>query len=393
MYKTKRDIVRKLSNIKIVLGNGFDLFCGLKSSYNDFFEYRKEQYKMFKIIENNIIRNINEDVDYFYENDINLSKEDYIKNTVWDLYFYLESPNKKETKWCDVEESMKKSFNTLNTFNWPTILRGLNSCDGRVTNNEKMICCMYFLKKKYNLNYPINVNDFYKMLYKELVIFEQSFGYYIDNQVSANYEKYMYNCKNTLLKLSENLNTINSISSFNYSNISEFYDWNITKIENINGDTKNPIFGIDSNLFSPTDVEYRFTKIDRRIDLDMEYNYMKEHMGFNNLIFFGHSLNEQDYGYLFPLLDIIDANNNNPNKKIVFAYYIYNKEYEKNIRRNVKIQAEKLIYEYAKSKGDKDNRLLERLWNNKRIIFYEIDDSKERDLPLRTDNYRPYSKF
>ena len=156
-------------------------------------------------------------------------------------------------------------------------------------------------------------------------------------------------------------------------------------IDNINGDTKNPIFGIDSNLFSPLDIEYRFTKIDRRMTLDMESDYMKELKSFDNLIFFGHSLNEQDYGYLFPLLDAVELNDNNINKKIVFAYYIYNKEEAQKIKINIKKQVQKLIYEYGKSKGNNDNRLLERLWNNQRIILYEIDNSVENKM--RSSNY------
>ena len=380
MHKTKRDIVRSLNNVKIVLGNGFDLFCGLKTSYNDFFEDRKEQYNIFEIIKNNVDDKINEDANDFYENDINLSQNDYQNNTVWDFYFYLESPSMKETKWCDVEEKMKNSFRKESIFNWEKVLQGLRSKDGRTTNNEKVICCMFFLKYKYNTNFTISEKEFYDILFDELLIFERSFGDYIENQVLYNYKKYFSNCQNTLLKFSNSLTAINSISSFNYSNISKYYDWNGTMIDNINGDVKNPIFGIDSNLFSPLDIEYRFTKIDRRMTLDMKSDYMKELKSFDNLIFFGHSLNEQDYGYLFPLLDAIELNGNNINKKVVFAYYIYDKEESQEIKINIKKQVQKLIYEYGKSKGNNDNRLLERLWNNQRIILYEIDNSVENKL-------------
>ena len=35
-------------DIKLVLGNGFDLFCELKTKYIDFFENEKEKYDEIK---------------------------------------------------------------------------------------------------------------------------------------------------------------------------------------------------------------------------------------------------------------------------------------------------------------------------------------------------------
>lgn len=36
------------SSIKLVLGNGFDLFCGLKTKYIDFFKSEKRKYDEIK---------------------------------------------------------------------------------------------------------------------------------------------------------------------------------------------------------------------------------------------------------------------------------------------------------------------------------------------------------
>ena len=35
--KSKREIINELKNVKLVIGNGFDLYCGLKTSYSDYF--------------------------------------------------------------------------------------------------------------------------------------------------------------------------------------------------------------------------------------------------------------------------------------------------------------------------------------------------------------------
>lgn len=34
---TKEEMIKDLKNVKLVIGNGYDLHCGLKSSYADFF--------------------------------------------------------------------------------------------------------------------------------------------------------------------------------------------------------------------------------------------------------------------------------------------------------------------------------------------------------------------
>ena len=35
---SKKEVINNLKNVKLILGNGFDLHCGLKSKYSDYFE-------------------------------------------------------------------------------------------------------------------------------------------------------------------------------------------------------------------------------------------------------------------------------------------------------------------------------------------------------------------
>lgn len=42
----KDNALQNLKKVKLILGNGFDLFCGLKTSYSDYFECRKDIYKL-----------------------------------------------------------------------------------------------------------------------------------------------------------------------------------------------------------------------------------------------------------------------------------------------------------------------------------------------------------
>lgn len=88
----------------IVLGNGFDLYCELRSSFNDFFTPRKKQLN--KILEENIIKSqkLNE-LDNI-DNVVTKWKEAGL--TAWDII--LSSPGlsrlTSESNWCDIESAI-----------------------------------------------------------------------------------------------------------------------------------------------------------------------------------------------------------------------------------------------------------------------------------------------
>ena len=42
----KEHVVKKLNNVKLVFGNGFDLFCGIATSYSDFLHIIKRRTLM-----------------------------------------------------------------------------------------------------------------------------------------------------------------------------------------------------------------------------------------------------------------------------------------------------------------------------------------------------------
>lgn len=68
----------------IVLGNGFDLACGLKSSYSDFFEWLYKKDKSTK----------------------KFIKEKVIERNFWMLLFW--ELKKKNKNWADVESEIEK---------------------------------------------------------------------------------------------------------------------------------------------------------------------------------------------------------------------------------------------------------------------------------------------
>lgn len=98
---------------------------------------------------------------------------------------------------------------------------------------------------------------------------------------------------------------------------------------------------------------------------------------FEHLIIFGHSLNEQDYNYFFPLFDELDLNNTNCLGKLIVAFTIYDLDKRKEIIETLTKKLIKMIYEYEKSSGSSGNRLYDKLQYKNRILFYEIDNESE----------------
>ena len=104
----------------IVLGNGFDLACGLNSSYANFFAYRFK-----KILKENkyVIPGSGNDADIFYltrefykSNSKNLGKIAITPNLTlwnfWDILFLSQnasdSPLMADSNWCDIESTIRK---------------------------------------------------------------------------------------------------------------------------------------------------------------------------------------------------------------------------------------------------------------------------------------------
>src|SRR5690554_5721032 len=98
----------------LILGNGFDIQCGLKTDYLDYFSYRyaKEHFNLiieyFRILEltENFRISQNDDKTLYYIN--KLIDKSNLKNlfdqiSVWDLIFISEKVVKKNAGWHNIE--------------------------------------------------------------------------------------------------------------------------------------------------------------------------------------------------------------------------------------------------------------------------------------------------
>ncbi len=389
---TKEEMIKDLKNVKLVIGNGYDLHCGLKSSYADFFmrDVGKNDYfnKWLDEFEGKISLN---------DFDAEQSKEDVwveFKNidklNIWDLFFYIKTKianqnNKKVWLWCDIETVMYNSLKSYdsregntNLFTWEYVYKVVNKeMQANFDCFEVYVMAKVILKKR-NMEGFKNIDEFYYYILDELNQFEKEFGMFIDKKRYSYYyssfkvtnSDFENRSKMTLQKLC-NVDNLVSIDSFNYDDIAND---DLNKIlHNINGNLENPIFGIDSNLCRASDPRFIFTKTNRRMELEMINFECQKDIAFDNVIVYGHSLSSNDYSYFFPLLDKLEMTNFLSNKKIIFGFSVYDREKETEIKRKNRLNIQKLFEAYANYKGLKDvNRLLDSLTTQNRVLTYEI---------------------
>lgn len=318
----------------LVIGNGFDLAAGAKTSYGNYFEseqYRETRENAIKWINHCLMGN------YRSSSFSTLYSENPEPFNCWDLLFCMKSMHFDTLScyavlknWCDIEAVIHDSL-TLNSrkkFSWCVIY----DCLHKLRKNEWGEITNYPELKEHNIMFKYLVSTgwekksdsmkhFYSSLLDELKNFEHSFGRYISIITEAS-DDYQYNAKRYADQLSGTKVDI-LVDSFNYS---DFYG-NCLKIRHINGNTDNPIFGID--LSEAEEEEHAeaccFTKTSRRLQQDaLRISDLSDDgiESINSAVVFGHSLNMMDYDYFNYLFTMLKFNTYDISKmgKIVFAY-------------------------------------------------------------------------
>ncbi len=393
-----------MADTLLILGNGFDKKCGLKSS---FFDYYSTLFKS-ESIENNKIRKLFEFIknNKFSYDRIELLLKDLISVpetlTIWDIYFFIKLDlTSNNTMWFDVERSIEYSFldeivirNKKYKNYWDyfiekhyEIYQKLRSEPFyRFSTSMKEELLVYFMyvskvnsrfKLGEDYNRKIDVLNFYEYLKDQLEIFELNFRNYLKGIVNdEDYKKKQYsNC--TKLKLNET-----NILSFNYT---EFNTDMAAKIENVHGTLTNnlSIIGIDGSYLSSNDLSYQFTKTYRKME---QFTRQKSKTvntildpEIKTIIFYGHSLNKQDYSYfqsIFDFYNIYGYKNSGSksdrikNVKLIFYYSLYEGKEPIIIKKEAFKSIINLIHNYDKtfkSDHEKGNNLLHKLLLENRI--------------------------
>ena len=416
----------------LIIGNGFDLACGLKSKYTDFFEtiapQKNEQnywYYVFECLKtynllpsyewadielqilnqlknleilyhNNFIRTLKSKTNHLIgplEDEINLmiterNLNDVTCNSLMGSYFGLYDTNHSK-----IPETLSEAHDII--FRYLTLLED----DFKI-----------FLSKQIDIaedkidNYLNNDSSEYSYLNyfpKAFLLLSHLFGWYPPAPLSekckeinlrSSYEETTF--LNGFISLIKNDNTViieNDVLSFNYT-----IPYRNMDICNIHGSLQNGgiIFGIDyEKVISTFKVPpVRFTKSYRIIKNNFHPNFDLTKK-YDSILFFGHGLGEADYSYFQSIFDSIDLYHSKT--KLVFFWYNYTKK-------SNNIKSDEIIYDdlisrvftllerYGLTFANKAHgiNLLTKLQLEERITFEKID----MEFIFNLNNYPSYCK-
>lgn len=399
----------------LIIGNGFDLQCGLNSTYTNYFDDKitlevKELLDKLKRLFKDSSREYAKLILKFDEKNIlhkkvqprvsalvtverhaygiyNINPEQLkllSRLSFWDLIFYF-SKESSPTDWYDIERKIQEFSTTLSS------LQEAFSKGNFKVNSIFYLCSSIFRSCFPKERYENFTESAFLFLQSELRILEKDFTTYLSKDLSINthYREKTTELLNKILKLQpgnilkEKLN----ILTFNYTNPffkNELLENNFyVKIKNIHGtlNKDNIIFGIDPKEINTKNNAFIFTKTYRQLiggfttnKQDLNFNGLYEDNG-HTIIFYGHSLSEADYSYFEAIFDKSDLYESST--KLIFTYSIYSEYQREKITLEYIDRITKLLEDYASTLSNKDHKdnLVSRLLLENRLMIEEIPET------------------
>lgn len=398
----------------LIIGNGFDLACGLKSSYKDFFEnYFKSisstNSKMYWELYFQNMSYYNSDKDDYSWTDIETqifiqlqNVEFLIENNLLKYEYYINDDVLKEQINIILTESNKNTTldSLMHTFYLVYSIFEISILNNSLKLNNVLTKIKNDLLKlevhftKYLKNEIQNANS--KIESKTEVasnIFPEN-NYFIKSRILLLTLLLFYTDINTTTYIAQNLEDLQNKSysmslidylldiqylsnssviksyvlSFNYTQ-----PYQVSNQRNIHGNLidMNIIFGIDydkvNTFFSnqPTQFTKSYRILENKLNSDMVIP-----SDIDKILFYGHGLGEADYSYFQAIFDTVDLYHSNT--QLVFFWNNFNEEDQ------YKIQVERvtnLIEKYGQTFANKDHgrNLFTKLLLENRIIFEQIN--------------------
>lgn len=404
----------------IVLGNGFDLKCGLPSSFRQFFEdlnrgvpshdlkvlkglFKEEVVKL--PIESKASPRGFEEASFDEYIGVKLNKSNF-RETQW-LELLQKSPNlvSPELKklgfwtscfiifctdskyWYNIEVFIsdfftKKSYGigqknsiTKMSINDETRFSAVNKYIKYLSSEDESSIAdarqfdlitkklAFLLVRIFEYDISVDLSEF---LLNQLKIFESLLDNYLIGQSGSN-SYYKSETKTILEKLSggKSYNQLN----FNYTTV-ESKSMNIRR--NIRSTLGHkPIIGIDADKVFADDRIYKFTKTYRIMRLAMNSdNSELVPQSITKIIFYGHSLAQADYSYFQSIFDKCDIYHNNV--ILEFYYSTYENCNEEQATRNMFDRVSQLLDNYGKTIPNQGKNLLSKMLLENRIRIKEL---------------------
>ena len=409
----------------LIIGNGFDLACGLKSKYTDFFETidpkKNEQnywyyvfeclknYNLFPsyewsdielqilnqlknleiLYQNNFIHTLKSKTNHLIgplEDEINLMITERNLNDITCDSLLITYMGLKETNHSTIPETLSKAHDII--FHYLTLLEH--------DFNDFLSEQIYLAEVKIDnyFNNDSNENSHHNYFPKAFLLLFHLFAWYPRaplsekckeiNLKSSNEEPTLFNRKISLIQDDKIIIAENDLLSFNYTVPYRFMD-----ICNIHGSLQNGgiIFGIDyEKVISTFKIPpVRFTKSYRIIKNNFHPNFDLTKK-YDSILFFGHGLGEADYSYFQSIFDSIDLYHSKT--KLVFFWYNYTNNSDEIIYDDLISRVFKLLERYGLTFANKAHgiNLLTKLQLEERIIFEKID----MEFIFNLNNYPSY---
>lgn len=376
----------------IIIGNGFDLECGLKSKYSDFFEPRET-----------CLYPSNEDLDAAGKNFSTYITENGI--TVWDVILEEYADN----LWNDIEKAIalwvvpgpkkgsshfQRLLSLLNPgmgsdidpevrkqFSW-------KNYKGRENDVVKEIAVARFIlqtctRRRIDWNEEI----LYGYLQSQLACLENEFRKFMLRQLelTPTYSKESLKLLSDLMTPffpdGKKTDTLTTILNFNYTNPTKRLSVGTSlKAVNVHGKLDGEIvFGIDGKNYLDDEHIAPFTKTYRLLGLHSENRFtLFENVGsivsanksLDVIKFYGHSLAEPDYSYFQAIFDEVDLYSSNT--RLIF--YFRNHDGLKDARTEMNKNVCQLLSEYGQTMDNVDHgkNLMHKLILEGRLSVLEL---------------------
>ncbi|GHU45224.1 hypothetical protein FACS1894194_0460 [Bacilli bacterium] len=405
----------------IILGNGFDLRCGLKSSYKDFYvsRYDSQEY--------------NDKIKYLKDNDVEKFNEIDFVLTIWDIIL-CEIEDVKEAYWKDIEQVIKEYvlneeirsevpnfYASLDVDSQKQIKNKHDNINDFITKyghklSMEEVKLMGNEKAHYNtragavvldsnarggdeesqtrlsnlmFGEEFNSKNFYDFLMLELKVFENEFKNYLLKEFKNNkkYNKQSTNILKEIIAYDIAVEPFElKIISFNYTEpfidlpdkkyyfYEEDLEIEISKIQNVHGSLEHEVvFGIDRNIENETlpDNAIPFTKTYRSLSI-RQPDFRIPLFGINTKIikFYGHSLGGMDYTYFKIIFDSVNLVKGDV--QLIFFFSIYDKDKISEIREENYKRIDNLIRRYEdETMGKESDVLLYKLRLEGRLLLLE----------------------
>lgn len=311
----------------VVLGNGFDLECGLDSRFADFMKARIPQMKVD---------------DFRYDtwkslfDDASLTVWDFILRDNRDAYWY--NIEQSIAEWVkafasdasrrnSVAAKLQKKISAFPFNPFVTVASKDGSRPAEEQTDEEFclgnIARTFLVRNGAERGMQVYASDIIEFLKQELARFEQEFATYLRHLVKDD-SSYAYKANRLLSCMikdetpcDERLKIETSILNFNYTNpfAPEFVNASINLAANIHGNLDSEIiFGIDGTDLMESGAILPFTKTYRVVLMgsDLPCSLVRPAplngfgIGTEMIKFYGHSLGEADYAYFQSLFDSVN---------------------------------------------------------------------------------------